>query len=177
MRIYSKKYKYRHEFIEQQLWNYAFLNSGLSIKYNGKTFKSKNGLQDLLEKKTANDKLRYPIIHLQDEDIELAMSHSNQYGEQYYSFVNGQHTTQGGTHLTAFKESIVKVVRDFYNKNFDTRDVRASIVAAISVRVEEPVFESQTKTKLGSSDIGPEGPTVRTFVNDFLKSKLDNPFA
>lgn len=169
-----KHYKFRSEYIETQLWNYAFLNAGLRIKFNGKTFKSKDGLKDLLEKRTSNEKLRYPIIHLRGDDIELAMSHGSQYGEQYYSFVNGQHTTQGGTHLSAFKEAVVRTIRDHYNKNFDPRDVRASIAAAISVRVEEPVFESQTKTKLGSNDIGPEGPTIRTFVNDFLKTKLDN---
>jgi len=169
-----KHYKFRSEYIETQLWNYAFLNAGLRIKFNGKTFKSKDGLKDLLEKRTSNEKLRYPIIHLRGEDIELAMSHGSQYGEQYYSFVNGQHTTQGGTHLSAFKEAVVRTIRDHYNKNFDPRDVRASIAAAISVRVEEPVFESQTKTKLGSNDIGPDGPTIRTFVNDFLKTKLDN---
>jgi topoisomerase-4 subunit B len=167
-------FKFRREFIESQLWNYAFLNAGLKIKFNGKTFVSRNGLRDLLEKKTAKEKLQYPIIHLQADDVELALSHSSSYGEQYYSFVNGQHTTQGGTHLSAFKESIVRTTRDFFGKNYDPRDIRASIVAAISVRVEDPIFESQTKTKLGSNDMGPEGPTVRSFMNEFLRTKLDN---
>ncbi len=167
-------YKYQSEFIEQQLWNYCYLNAGLKIKYNGKTFQSRNGLLDLLERKTANEKLRYPIIHLSGYDIEFAMSHGQHYGETYHSFVNGQNTTQGGTHLAAFRESVVKTIRDFYNKSFDARDIRTSIIAAISVRVEEPVFESQTKTKLGSVNIGPDGPTLRTFVNDFVSKELDN---
>ncbi len=169
-----KNYRFRTEYVESQLWNYAYLNSGLKIHYNGKTMYSRKGLLDLLSNKTQKETLRYPIIHLAGEDIEVAISHGNHYGEQYHSFVNGQNTTQGGTHLNAFKESIVKVVRDFFNKNYDAKDVRASIVAAISVRVEEPVFESQTKTKLGSFDMGPDGPTVRTFINDFLKRELDN---
>lgn len=169
-----KKFKYRPDFVESQLWNYAYLNSGLKIEYNGKTFLSRNGLLDLLEKKTQTEDIRYPVIHIKGEDIEIALTHGQLYGEQYYTFVNGQNTTQGGTHLQAFKESFVKVVRDFYGKNFDTKDVRASIIAAISIRVEEPVFESQTKTKLGSTEMGPEGPSVRTFVNDFLASQLDN---
>lgn len=169
-----KKYSYRTEYLETQLWNYAYLNAGLKINFNGKTYQSKRGLFDMLSNKTQAETLRYPIIHLVGEDIELAMSHGNHYGEQYYSFVNGQNTTQGGTHLNAFKESIVNVVRKFYNKNYDAKDIRSSIVAAISVRVEEPVFESQTKTKLGSQDMGPEGPSVRKFVNDFLEKELDN---
>ncbi len=169
-----KNYRYRTEYVESQLWNYAYLNSGLKMHYNGKTMYSRKGLLDLLSNKTQKETLRYPIIHLAGEDIEVAISHGNHYGEQYHSFVNGQNTTQGGTHLNAFKESIVRVVRDFFNKNYDAKDVRASIVAAISVRVEEPIFESQTKTKLGSFDMGPEGPTVRTFINDFLKRELDN---
>ncbi|HFA49899.1 MAG TPA: type IIA DNA topoisomerase subunit B [Bacteroidetes bacterium] len=169
-----KNYRFRAEYVESQLWNYAYLNSGLKLHFNGKTMYSRKGLLDLLSNKTQKENLRYPIIHLVGEDIEVALSHGNHYGEQYYSFVNGQNTTQGGTHLNAFKESIVKTVRDFYGKNYDAKDIRASIVAAISVRVEEPVFESQTKTKLGSNDIGPKGPTVRTFVNDFLKKELDN---
>lgn len=169
-----KKYKYRAEFVETQLWNYAYLNAGLKIKYNGKVFYSKDGLLDLLTKRTASENLQYPIIHLKGEDIELALTHGNQYGEQYYSFVNGQNTTQGGTHLAAFREAVVKAVREFFNKNFDAQDVRASIIAAISVRVEEPVFESQTKTKLGSQNIAPDGPTMRTFINDFVKTELDN---
>ena len=169
-----KKYKYRSEFVETQLWNYAYLNAGLKLKYNGKVFYSKDGLLDLLTKRTASENLQYPIIHLKGEDIELALTHGNQYGEQYYSFVNGQNTTQGGTHLAAFREAVVKAVREFFNKNFDAQDVRASIIAAISVRVEEPVFESQTKTKLGSQNIAPDGPTMRTFINDFVKTELDN---
>ena len=169
-----RNYKFRPEFVETQLWNYAYLNAGLRIKYNGKTLYSKNGLLDLLTKKTQKENLRYPIIHMRGDDIEIALSHGNQYGEQYYSFVNGQNTTQGGTHLNAFKEAIVKTVREFYGKNYDAKDIRASVVGAISVRVEEPVFESQTKTKLGSDKIGPDGPTVRLFVQDFVKRELDN---
>lgn len=169
-----KNFSFREEFISTQLWNYAFLNSGLRIKYNGQTFHSRRGLHDLLEKRTAQEKLRYPIIHLKADDVELALTHTSSYGEQYYSFVNGQHTTQGGTHLSAFKESIVRTIRDFYGKNYDYRDIRSSIAAAISVRVEDPIFESQTKTKLGSNDMGPDGPTVSSFMNDFLRTKLDN---
>jgi topoisomerase-4 subunit B len=173
-----KKYKYRKEYLENQLWNYAYLNSGLRIIYNGESYYSKNGLLDLLSRKTNPETNRYPIVHMKGEDIEIAMTHGNQYGEQYYSFVNGQNTTQGGTHLNAFKESVAKTVQDFFsttaNKNFDRKDILTSIIAAISIKVEEPVFESQTKTKLGSTDIGPEGPTVRTFINNFLKTKLDN---
>ena len=167
-------YKFRKEFIEAQLWNYAYLNAGLRIKYNGKTFYSKNGLLDLLTKKTGAEEIRYPIIHLGSEDIEVAITHGQHYGEQYYSFVNGQHTTQGGTHLSAFREAIVKVAREFFKKDFDAKDVRASIIAAISVRVEEPVFESQTKTKLGSLNMAPGGPTVRSAIVEFLTHKLDN---
>jgi topoisomerase IV subunit B len=169
-----KRFKFRSDFVEAQLWNYAYLNAGLKIEYNGKTFLSRNGLLDLLEKKTQTEDIRYPIIHLKGEDIEVALTHGQLYGEQYYTFVNGQNTTQGGTHLQAFKETLVKVIRDFYGKNFDTKDVRASIIAAISIRVEEPVFESQTKTKLGSTEMGPQGPSVRSFVNDFLSAQLDN---
>ncbi len=169
-----KKYRFRPEFMETQLWNYAYLNAGLKINFNGKTFVSKNGLLDLLSKKTSSEEVRYPIIHLKGEDIELAITHGNHYGEQYYSFVNGQNTTQGGTHLNALKEAFVKTIREFYGKNYDAKDIRASVIAALSVRIEEPVFESQTKTKLGSTDVGPDGPTVRTFINDFVKTKLDN---
>ena len=169
-----KEYEFRDEFIEQQLWNYAWLNAGLKIKYNNKIFHSKDGLLDLLNRKTSGEEVRYPIIHLKGEDIEIALTHGQHYGEQYYSFVNGQHTTQGGTHLNAFKEAIVKTLRDHFNKSFDPKDIRASIIGAISVRVEEPVFESQTKTKLGSNNIAPDGPTVRSFVNDFLTQQLDN---
>lgn len=169
-----KKYKYRPEFIETQLWNYAYLNSGLKLVFNGKTFYSKNGLLDLLEKQTAKETLRYPIIHLQGEDIEVAISHGNQYGEMYYSFVNGQNTTQGGTHLNFFKEAIVETVRTHFNKSYDVKDIRASVIAAVSVRVEEPVFESQTKTKLGSTEIAPGGKTLRSFIGEFMKTYLDN---
>ncbi len=169
-----KNYRFRTEYLEQQLWNYAYLNAGLKINFNGKVFHSKNGLLDMLTNKTQSEHLRYPIIHLSGEDIEVALSHGNHYGEQYYSFVNGQNTTQGGTHLTAFKEAVVNTLRKFYNKNFDPKDIRSSIVAAISVRVEEPVFESQTKTKLGSQDMGPQGPSVRKFISDFLEKELDN---
>ena len=169
-----KNYRFIKEYVEKQLKNYAFLNAGLIIKYNGERFYSKNGLLDLLEEKASPENIRYPIIHLKGEDIELALTHGNQYGEEFYSFVNGQYTTQGGTHLAAFKEAIVKTLRDFYKKDFDPADVRMSAIGAISIRVQEPVFESQTKTKLGSLNIGPDGPTVRTFVNDFIKKELDD---
>ena len=168
-----KDYHYKEEYVEALLKNYTFLNSGLTILYNGKRFHSRNGLVDLLNENMTTDPL-YPIIHLQGEDIEVVITHSNQYGEEYYSFVNGQHTTQGGTHLSAFKESVGRVVKEYYNKNFEYSDIRAGIVAAISIKVEEPVFESQTKTKLGSKDMGPEGPTVAKFVGDFIKNDLDN---
>ena len=168
-----REYEYKSEFIESLLKNYVFLNSGLSIIYNGKKFHSKNGLVDLLNENMITDPL-YPIIHLQGEDIEVVITHSNQYGEEYYSFVNGQHTTQGGTHLSSFREAVSRVIKEFYSKNFDYSDIRSGIVAAISIKVEEPVFESQTKTKLGSRDIGPGGPTVAKFIGDFLKKELDN---
>ncbi|MCB0705796.1 MAG: type IIA DNA topoisomerase subunit B [Saprospiraceae bacterium] len=169
-----RNYKFRSEFIESQLWNYAYLNAGLKLKFNDKTLVSRNGLLDLLTRRANPEHLRYPIIHLKGEDIEVAMSHGQQYGEQYYSFVNGQNTTQGGTHLNAFREAVVETVRNHFNKKYDPKDVRASIVAAVSVRIEEPVFESQTKTKLGSTDVGPNGPSVRSFIGDFLKRSLDN---
>jgi topoisomerase-4 subunit B len=169
-----KNYKFRSDYVETQLWNYAYLNAGLKINFNGKTLHSKDGLLDLLKNQTDPELIRYPIIHLKGDDIELALTHGNQYGEQYYSFVNGQNTTQGGTHLNAYKEAVVKTVREFFGKTFDAKDIRTSIISAISVRVEEPVFESQTKTKLGSVEVGPQGPTVRTFVNDFVKKNLDN---
>ena len=169
-----KNFKFRYEFVENQLWNYAYLNAGLKLNYNGKILVSKNGLLDLLERKVNVEALRYPIIHLKGEDIEVAFSHGEQYGEEYYSFVNGQNTTQGGTHLSTFREAIVKTIREYYNKNFDTRDVQASIIGAISVKIEEPVFESQTKTKLGSQNIAPEGQSIRLFITDFLKTHLDN---
>lgn len=169
-----KNYKYNPEFVINQLWNYAYLNAGLKMRFNGETFHSKNGLLDLLERRTLAEDKRYPIIHLLGDDIEVALTHGNHYGEQYYTFVNGQHTTQGGTHLNAFRESIVNTVRTHFGKNYDAKDIRASIIGALSVRIEEPVFESQTKTKLGSTVTGPGGPTLRTFVNDFLSKKLDD---
>ncbi|WP_296619930.1 DNA topoisomerase IV subunit B [Marivirga sp.] len=169
-----KNYHFIPGFLEEQMWNYAFLNSGLTINFNGEKFHSANGLKDLLDRKSDEETNRYPIIHLKGEDIEMAMTHANQYGEEYYSFVNGQNTTQGGTHLVAFKEAIVKTIRDFYGKNYDPSDIRQAIVAAIAVRVQEPVFESQTKTKLGSQNVAPDGPTMRTFINDFVKKALDD---
>ncbi len=169
-----KNFHFIPDYLNDLIWNYVFLNAGLTINFNGQRFHSENGLRDLLERKTDVETLRYPIIHLKGEDIEMALSHCNQYGEEYYSFVNGQYTTQGGTHLAAFREALVKTIRDFYKKDFDAADVRASIVGAIAVRVQEPVFESQTKTKLGSQNVGPDGPTMRTFINDFLKTELDN---
>jgi len=169
-----KNFHFVSEFIEEQLWNYAYLNAGLTINFNGDKFVSKEGLKDLLSKKTNESELRYPIIHLKGEDIELAITHNNQYGEEYYSFVNGQYTTQGGTHLAAFKEAIVKTLREFYKKQFEASDIRQAIVGAISVRVQEPVFESQTKTKLGSQNMWENGPTLKSFVNDFIKDKLDS---
>lgn len=168
-----KNYQYKEDFIEPLLKNYVFLNSGLTILYNGKKYYSRHGLVDLLNEYLTSEPL-YPIIHLKGEDIEVVITHCNQYGEEYYSFVNGQHTTQGGTHLSAFKEAIGRVFKEYYNKNFEYTDIRAGIVAAISIKVEEPVFESQTKTKLGSKDMGPNGPTVTKFINDFLKKELDN---
>ena len=167
-------YSFQNDFIIDQIWNYVYLNSGLTINYNGNKYFSKNGLLDLLSNKTNIDKLQYPIIHLSGTDLEVAITHCNQYGEEYYSFVNGQHTSQGGTHLASFREAIVRTVRDFFNKDFDANDIRASIVASISIRVQSPVFESQTKTKLGSSDMGPSGPTIRIFINDFIKKNLDD---
>ncbi len=170
-----KNYKFRNEYVARMLKNYVYLNPGLTIIFNGEKFYSENGLKDLLGDRIADNDVLYPIIHLRGEDIEVAITHSRtQYSEEYHSFVNGQNTTQGGTHLAAFRESVVKTVREFYNKNYDASDIRKSIVAAISIKVMEPVFESQTKTKLGSTDMGGELPTVRTYVNDFLKTKLDN---
>ena len=169
-----KKYKYIDKYIEEQVMFYAYLNSGLSIYYNGKKYHSKQGLKDLLIDKTKNYRIVYPLIHIKDVDIEFSITHSGNYGEEHYSFVNGQHTVNGGTHLTAFKESIVRTVRDFYKKDFDVSDIRASIVTALSIRLQNPVFESQTKNKLGSTDMGPEGPTIKVFINSFLKRKLDN---
>ena len=169
-----KNFHFRPEFLEDQIWNYCFLNAGLRIIFNGKSFVSRNGLYDLLERKTNADELRYPIIHLKGDDIEVALAHNNDYGEDYYSFVNGQHTTQGGTHQAAFREGYVKVIRDFFKKDYDSSDIRQSIVAAISIRVVEPVFESQTKTKLGSLNVEEGGPSMRQFITDFLSRELDN---
>ncbi len=168
-----KTYNFNMEYIETMCRNYVYLNSGLTITLNEQKFYSKNGLLDLLHENMSGEGL-YPIIHFIEEDIEVAITHGNQYGEEYYAFVNGQHTTQGGTHLIAFREALVKTVREFYNKSFDASDIRTSIIAAISIKVEEPVFESQTKTKLGSKDMGPNGPSVRNFIVDSIKNKLDN---
>ena len=168
-----KNYAYREELIEPLLKNYVFLNTGLTILLNGRKFHSRNGLVDLLNEYMTTEPL-YPIIHLSGADIEVVITHSNQYGEEYYSFVNGQHTTQGGTHLTAFREAATRTIKEVYAKNFEYTDIRNGMVAAISIKVEEPVFESQTKTKLGSKDVGPEGPTIAKFIGDFLKKELDN---
>ncbi len=170
--LFGKDFRFRAEFIEDMLWNYAYLNRGLTLTLNGKPFKSENGLKDLLEKNLTGETL-YPIIHLEGEDIEIALTHGSHYGEDYFSFVNGQHTTMGGTHQAAFREAVVETVRNFYKKEFDAADVRQSIVAAVSVRVIEPVFESQTKTKLGSSDMGPTGPSIREFIGKFIQQSLD----
>src|SRR5690349_10612935 len=169
-----KNFHYIHEYLDSQLWNYCYLNAGLVMNFNGKKYVSKNGLLDLLQRKTNEDELRYPIVHLKGDDIEVAFTHENQYGEEYYSFVNGQYTTQGGTHLAAFREAYVKTIRDFFKKDYDAADIRGSICSAISVRVQEPVFESQTKTKLGSQVVYENGPSMRNFVADFLAKELDN---
>ncbi|MFT4983311.1 MAG: topoisomerase-4 subunit B, partial [Flavobacterium sp.] len=172
-----KNYKYRFEYVIKMVKNYCYLNNGLTIVFNGEKYFSENGLKDLLEETIHADDLEYPIIHLKGEDIEIALTHSKtQYSEEYHSFVNGQNTTHGGTHLAAYREAIVKTIREFYNKSFEASDIRKSIVSAISIKVMEPVFESQTKTKLGSADMGSEAgmPSVRTFINDFVKTKLDN---
>ena len=170
-------YKFRSEYVEKMIKNYVYLNTGLTIIFNGKKFKSENGLKDLLEENIAEESKLFPIIHLMEEDIEIALTYSkSQYSEEFHSFVNGQHTTQGGTHQNAYRESIVKTIRDFFGKNYDASDIRKSIVTAISIKVMEPVFESQTKTKLGSTEMGGGLPTVRTFINDFVKRRLDNYF-
>ncbi len=169
-----RNYRFVSEFIESQLWNYAYLNAGLKINFNGKVFHSKNGLLDLLARKTEQESVRYPIIHLKGEDIEVAMTHGDHYGEHYFSFVNGQNTTQGGTHLVAFREAIVRTIREHFKKQFDPKDIRSSIIAAISVRVEEPIFESQTKTKLGSQNIAPDGPSMKSFIENFMVKELDD---
>lgn len=169
-----KKYHFVHEYIDRMIWNYAFLNTGLTLYLNGQQYKSDNGLKDLLEKNISGEIL-YPVIHLKGEDIEIAMTHSNEhFSEEYYSYVNGQYTTQGGTHQGAFREAVVKTIREFFKKDFDPTDVRKSIIAAVSVRVQEPVFESQTKTKLGSLEIAPGGQSIRSFIGDFIKEQLDN---
>lgn len=168
-----KHYHFIPEYLDDLMWNYAFLNAGLTINYNGRKFFSKDGLLDLLKQKSNAEELRYPIIHLKGNDIEVAMTHGGQYGEEYYSFVNGQNTTQGGTHLAAFREGLVKGVRDFFKKDYDASDIRASIIAAIAIRVQEPVFESQTKTKLGSINMAPEGSSIRNFVGDFVAKELE----
>ena len=172
--IFSK-FKYRNEYIIKMIKNYVYLNTGLTIIFNGEKYFSENGLKDLLDENIAEDSKLFPIIHLMEEDIEIAITYSkSQYNEEYHSFVNGQHTTQGGTHQNAFRESIVKVIRDYFGKNYEASDIRKSIVAAISIKVMEPIFESQTKTKLGSTEMGGELPTVRSFINDFIKEKFDN---
>ncbi len=169
-----KNYKYIEEYIENQIWNYCYLNAGLVMNFNGKRYVSKNGLLDLLQRKTNEDEIRYPIIHLKAEDVEVAITHSGDYGEEIYSFVNGQHTTQGGTHQQAFREAFVKTIREYYKKDYEASDIRQSIVAAVSIRVVEPVFESQTKTKLGSVNMDEKGPSVKSFMMDFLMKELDN---
>lgn len=169
-----KNYHFISEYVENLIWNYCFLNAGLTINYNGRNYLSRNGLLDLLNRKANPDDMRYPVIHLKGEDIEIAVTHNSDYGEDIYSFVNGQHTTQGGTHQGAFREAFVKVIRDFYKKDYDAGDVRQSIVAAVSVRVQEPVFESQTKTKLGSQYVWENGPSMKSFVLEFLAKELDN---
>lgn len=167
-------YTFRMQHIERLLWNYAYLNTGLTIYFNGEKYHSDHGLKDLLESYLGSTELNYPIVHLKGEDIEVALTHINSYGEDYYSFVNGQYTTQGGTHQGAFREAMVKVIRDFYQKDYDAVDVRSGVIGAISIKVTEPVFESQTKTKLGSTEIEPEGVSIRAFIFDFLKRELDN---
>ncbi|PJE46982.1 MAG: DNA topoisomerase IV [Sediminibacterium sp.] len=169
-----RNFHFIHEYLDNQLWNYCYLNAGLAMHFNGKKYVSKNGLLDLLQRKTNPDELRYPIIHLKGDDIEIALSHNNDYGEDIFSFVNGQYTTQGGTHQQAFREAYVKVIRDYFKKDYDASDIRTSIVAAVSVRVQEPVFESQTKTKLGSQNIAEGGQSMKSFVLDFLAKQLDN---
>ncbi len=169
-----KNFHFVQEYLDNQFWNYCYLNAGLIMILNGKRYVSKSGLLDLLQRKTNEDEIRYPIVHLKGDDIEVAFTHENAYGEDYYSFVNGQFTTQGGTHLAAFRESFVKTIREFYKKDYDAADIRGSICAALSVRVQEPVFESQTKTKLGSQNVYEGGPTMRNFIGDFLARELDN---
>ncbi len=168
-----KNYHFIPEYLDDLMWNYAFLNAGLTINYNGRKFYSKDGLLDLLKQKSDPEDINYPPFHLKGEDIEVAMTHGNQYGEEYYSFVNGQNTTQGGTHLAAFREGLIRGVRSYFKKDYDAADIRASIIAAIAVRVQEPVFESQTKTKLGSVNMAPDGPPVKTYVGDFVAKEIE----
>jgi len=169
-----KNFHFVQEYLDNQFWNYCYLNAGLVMNLNNKRYVSKNGLLDLLQRKTNEDEIRYPIIHLKGEDIEIALTHENDYGEEYYSFVNGQFTTQGGTHLAAFREALIKTIREFYKKDYDASDIRGSVCAALSVRVQEPVFESQTKTKLGSQTVFEGGPSMRNFIGDFLGKELNN---
>lgn len=169
-----RHFQFRDEYVRKMLWNYCYLNPGLTILYNGEKLYSENGLRDLLHTNLDEEEICYPIIHLKGDDIEVALTHGHAYGEEYYSFVNGQHTTMGGTHQGAFREAVVSTIRNFYKKEFDASDVRGGIIAAVSVKVMEPVFESQTKTKLGSQNVGPDGPSMKAFVNDFLKTSLDN---
>ncbi len=171
--LFGAEFRFRPDYIEEMLWNYAYLNRGLTLIFNGKSYRSENGLKDLLAKKLTGEPL-YPLCHIEAEDIEVALTHGAHYGEEYYSFVNGQHTTMGGTHLSSFREALVATLRNFFKKDYDAADIRQSIVAAISIRVMEPVFESQTKTKLGSNDIGPAGPSIRQFITSFLQQHLDN---
>ena len=169
-----KNYRYISEFLREQIKNYTYLNSALTIRFNGESYASRRGLLDLLDHKVTEEAALYPVIHVKNEDIELAFTHTDSYGEEYYSFVNGQYTTQGGTHLAAFRETFVKTIREFYKKEFDAADIRASITAAISIRIMEPVFESQTKTKLGSADMGADGPSIKTAMLDFIKKNVDD---
>lgn len=169
-----KNYRFINEFLREQIKNYTYLNSALTIRFNGESYASRRGLLDLLEHKVTAEAALYPVIHVKNDDVELAFTHTDSYGEEYYSFVNGQYTTQGGTHLAAFREAFVKTIREFYKKEFDATDIRASITAAISIRIMEPVFESQTKTKLGSADMGPEGPSIKTAMLDFVKKNVDD---
>jgi topoisomerase-4 subunit B len=170
--LFGADFHFRMEFVEEMLWTYAFLNRGLTLNLNGKPFKSENGLEDLLKKNLTGEVL-YPIVHLEGEDIEIALTHGSHYGEEYWSFVNGQHTTMGGTHQSAFREAVVETLRNYYKKDFDAADVRQSIIAAVAIRVIEPVFESQTKTKLGSANVGPDGPSIKEFIGKFVQQSLD----
>lgn len=169
-----RNYRFRPEFLDNMIWNYAFLNTGLTLVVNGQKYKADNGLKDLLQRQIGSDATRYPIIHLKGDDIEIALTHGDAYGESYYSFVNGQHTTMGGTHQAALREAVARTIREFYKKDYEATDIREGMIAAISVRIQEPVFESQTKTKLGSTHTAPNGPTIRAWINDFVRTELDN---